>query len=136
MAIENVVKLVQAAQENPELALKLETVTSAEQVVEIGAGEGLEFTTEEAVIFRQKLIEMTQKAEDGELTEEELESAAGGVGAGYSASSHMMQIQQEYNAKDPFYAKEMKAINTHIAFIQGGGYDWLSKVDWSKQKPF
>ncbi|MEG3969631.1 hypothetical protein QUA00_18720, partial [Microcoleus sp. T2B6] len=48
-------------------------------VVEIGAGEGLEFTTEEAEAFRQKLIEMAQNAEDGELTEEQLESAAGGT---------------------------------------------------------
>lgn len=80
MAIENVVKLMQSAQENPELASKLETVTSSEQVVEIGAGEGLEFTTEEAETFRQKLIEMAQKvAEDGELTEDELEEASGGV---------------------------------------------------------
>lgn len=71
---------MQSAQENPELASKLETVTSSEQVVEIGAGEGLEFTTEEAETFRQKLIEMAQKvAEDGELTEDELEEASGGV---------------------------------------------------------
>ncbi|MEG3969630.1 Nif11-like leader peptide family natural product precursor, partial [Microcoleus sp. T2B6] len=78
MAIENVVKLLQAAQENPELASKLETVTSSEQVVEIGAGEGLEFTTEEAEAFRQKLIAMTQNAENGELSEEELDDVAGG----------------------------------------------------------
>jgi len=76
MAIENVVKLMQAAQENPELASKLETVTGSEQVVEIGAAEGLEFTTEEAETFRQKLLKTEQK--DGELNEEDLESVAGG----------------------------------------------------------
>lgn len=78
MAIENVIKLMQAAQEKPELAAKLETVTSSEQVVEIGASEGLEFTTEEVEDFRQKLEEAGQKTENDELSEDQLESVAGG----------------------------------------------------------
>lgn len=76
MAIENVVKLMQVAQEKPEVAAKLEAVTGSEQVVEIGASEGLQFTTEEV----EALIAATQEAPDGELNEEALEAVAGGMG--------------------------------------------------------
>jgi predicted ribosomally synthesized peptide with nif11-like leader len=89
MAVENIVKLLEAADASPELAAKLEAVTGPEQVVQIGAEEGLDFTTEEAEAFRQKLIELQQRAESGaELTDDELEDVAGGallgVVAGYA----------------------------------------------------
>jgi len=79
MATENLVKLMEFAQEKPELASKIGAVTGSEQIVAIGAAEGLEFTTEEAEAFRQQLIQLGQKPEDGELNEEDLEAVAGGM---------------------------------------------------------
>lgn len=78
MAIENIMKLMEIAQDKPELASKLETADSPEAVVGLGASEGLEFTTEEAEAFRQQLIQLQDASENGELSEEALEAVAGG----------------------------------------------------------
>jgi len=117
MAIENVVKLMQFAQEKPELALKLEAVSSSEQVVEIGAAEGLEFTAEEAETFRQKLIEMEQKLEDGELTEEELEEAAGGV-----IPQFLFAVATTDTKKDHYEAMNNPERLLARSMVPGGGY--------------
>ena len=78
MAIENIIKLMEIAQDKPELASKLETADSPEVVVGLGAVEGLEFTTEEAEAFREQLIKLQDESENGELSEEALEAVAGG----------------------------------------------------------
>ncbi|MFM6129592.1 MAG: Nif11-like leader peptide family RiPP precursor [Sphaerospermopsis kisseleviana] len=78
MAIENIIKLMEIAQDKPELASKLQTADSPEVVVGLGAVEGLEFTTEEAEAFREQLIKLQDESENGELSEEALEAVAGG----------------------------------------------------------
>ena len=79
MAMENIIKLMEIAQDKPELASKLETADSPEVVVGLGAAEGLEFTTEEAEAFREQLIQFQEQSENGELSEEALEAVAGGL---------------------------------------------------------
>ncbi|MGK7877585.1 MAG: Nif11-like leader peptide family RiPP precursor [Xenococcaceae cyanobacterium] len=71
MSKESVIELLKSAQANSALKAKLEAAQSLEQVVDIGVAEGYEFTPEE--------LKEVQTEMEGELTDEDLELASGGV---------------------------------------------------------
>ncbi|MDD4565950.1 MAG: Nif11-like leader peptide family natural product precursor [Eubacteriales bacterium] len=65
--------------EDKAFAEKILSQTEKEKVIEIAKGEGIDFTMEDIDEINEAVAKALQQKNDGELSEEELESVAGGI---------------------------------------------------------
>ncbi|MGJ5676696.1 MAG: Nif11-like leader peptide family natural product precursor [Nostochopsis sp.] len=77
MSKEAVLSLIQEAQTNQELLQQLEAATGTTRVLEIGSAKNYEFNEEELLAVMQEQ-QLNFAGQEPELSEEELESVAGG----------------------------------------------------------
>ena len=76
------VEKIDALLSDPENQKKLKAMTSVDEVIAFYEENGFSFTEEQKKEIREKSEELAARSTDGELTEEELESVAGGWGWG------------------------------------------------------
>lgn len=74
-----VVELVRKAEQDASLQEALKDTKTPEDVVQVAADAGVTLTVDEIHAFRQHVQALQQQAADGELSEAELEQAAGGL---------------------------------------------------------
>ncbi|NEP00295.1 MAG: Nif11-like leader peptide family natural product precursor [Symploca sp. SIO2E9] len=76
MSQASVLELIKSSQENQALQQRLEAADSPETIMKIGVEKGYNFTEEELLSVMQEIQQVA--AEEGELSEDELEAVAGG----------------------------------------------------------
>jgi predicted ribosomally synthesized peptide with nif11-like leader len=79
MSKESVEQLMQAAGLDPALQKKLEGAEGFAEVMRIGAEKGYQFTEEEVQAFLSERGVTFEDSAEGELSEEALETVAGGM---------------------------------------------------------
>ncbi len=78
MSRESVIKLIEAAENNPDLSKQLHSAQGPETVLDIAAKQGYQFTEAELIeVMQEKQLSF---ASDEALSEEQLESVVGGKG--------------------------------------------------------
>ena len=79
MSKEDVHRFFKAGESAPELKAKFQSLATPEQFAEAASAEGYEFSTEDLESVLGELRASTIEREQGELSEAELEAAAGGL---------------------------------------------------------
>ncbi|NMG07825.1 Nif11-like leader peptide family natural product precursor [Brasilonema sp. UFV-L1] len=84
MSKEAISQMMQSASENPTLQHQLEQAGGLAEVVKIGAEKGYQFTEEEVQAFLSERGVNFEDSTEGELSEETLETVAGGFIVGWA----------------------------------------------------
>jgi predicted ribosomally synthesized peptide with nif11-like leader len=96
--------------EDKSFAEKILSQTEKEKVIEIARGEGIELTMEDIDEINESIVKALQQKKEGELSEEELESVAGGINFdGWKAMTATVKAK--------LTAVEMSVINISLAVV-------------------
>ena len=126
---EAVEKLLKKMGEDKEFAENILKQREIEKVIELAGAEGIDLTPEdidEANEIIRKALELQSNAEEGELSEEELENVAGGTSSALLSAAIVLSIMSALSAAASAMSGVVVTISVSYSLSVNGTLDTLN----------